>query len=150
MRGLKTTAVLVCLLLAGCGAAPAPTPSPNGYEREFTDAAEVSSHYRTWLPDGAPEGVLFVLDGDGQWGYDHPDDPYLLGGPEGVVAAGTRHGLAVVAVRTPEEGGTWWEDGETDADYLHAAPYPTPVRRLDEGKAARQPVLRYDFEDGAA
>ena len=32
-----------------------------------------------------------------------------------------------------------------DPDYLHGAPYTTPVRRLDEVKAARQPVLRYQF-----
>lgn len=34
---------------------------------------------------------------------------------------------------------------ESDPDYLKNAPYTTPVRRLDEVKAARQPVLRYDF-----
>ncbi len=30
-----------------------------------------------------------------------------------------------------------------DPDYLAGAPYDTPVRRLDEVRAARQPVLRY-------
>ncbi|MFA5551620.1 MAG: aminomethyl-transferring glycine dehydrogenase subunit GcvPB [Trueperaceae bacterium] len=34
-----------------------------------------------------------------------------------------------------------------DPEYLPNAPYTTPVRRLDEVKAARQPVLRFDFAD---
>ena len=32
---------------------------------------------------------------------------------------------------------------EADPDFLKDAPYTTPVRRLDEVKAARKPVLRY-------
>ena len=35
------------------------------------------------------------------------------------------------------------ERAEADPDFLKDAPYTTPVRRLDEVKAARQPVLRY-------
>jgi len=31
-------------------------------------------------------------------------------------------------------------------DLLHAAPTEAPVRRLDEVRAARQPVLRYDAD----
>jgi glycine dehydrogenase subunit 2 len=31
-------------------------------------------------------------------------------------------------------------------DLLHAAPTESPVRRLDEVRAARQPVLRYDAD----
>ncbi|HKI57726.1 MAG TPA: aminomethyl-transferring glycine dehydrogenase subunit GcvPB [Trueperaceae bacterium] len=34
-----------------------------------------------------------------------------------------------------------------DPGYLEGAPYATPVRRLDEVTAARQPVLRYAFDD---
>ncbi|HRQ10022.1 MAG: aminomethyl-transferring glycine dehydrogenase subunit GcvPB [Trueperaceae bacterium] len=34
---------------------------------------------------------------------------------------------------------------EEDPEYLHGAPYNTPVRRLDEVRAARQPVLKYEF-----
>ncbi len=36
-----------------------------------------------------------------------------------------------------------------DDAYLAGAPYRTPVRRLDEVRAARQPVLRYAFEEPA-
>ncbi len=34
-----------------------------------------------------------------------------------------------------------------DPEYLHGAPYNTPVRRLDEVRAARQPILKYQFGD---
>ena len=34
----------------------------------------------------------------------------------------------------------------SDPDALHTAPHDTPVRRLDEVGAARNPVLRYSFE----
>ena len=34
----------------------------------------------------------------------------------------------------------------TDPEALHTAPHKTPVRRLDEVGAARNPVLRYSFE----
>ncbi len=37
------------------------------------------------------------------------------------------------------------ERAAEDDGYLAGAPYDTPVRRLDEVKAARRPVLRYDF-----
>lgn len=33
---------------------------------------------------------------------------------------------------------------QDDPDFLHDAPFDTPVRRLDEVTAARKPVLRYD------
>ncbi|MBX3139780.1 MAG: aminomethyl-transferring glycine dehydrogenase subunit GcvPB [Trueperaceae bacterium] len=39
------------------------------------------------------------------------------------------------------------ERAAAEPEYLRGAPYSTPVRRLDEVRAARQPVLRYDFED---
>lgn len=39
------------------------------------------------------------------------------------------------------------EKAADDPEYLKNAPYETPVRRLDEVKAARQPVLRYDFAE---
>ncbi len=36
---------------------------------------------------------------------------------------------------------------EADPDWIRQAPYETPVRRLDEVKAARQPILKQQFED---
>lgn len=35
------------------------------------------------------------------------------------------------------------EEAKTDPDKLHQAPVTTPVGRLDEGRAVRQPILRY-------
>lgn len=34
-----------------------------------------------------------------------------------------------------------------DEEFLHSAPYNTPVSRMDEARAARQPVLRWEHED---
>ena len=34
-------------------------------------------------------------------------------------------------------------EAQTDPDLLHHAPHTTPVRRLDEARAARQPDLCY-------
>jgi glycine dehydrogenase subunit 2 len=42
------------------------------------------------------------------------------------------------------------EEAKTDPDLLHNAPHATPVRRLDEVKAAREPVLRYESEGNAS
>lgn len=39
------------------------------------------------------------------------------------------------------------EDIQSDAAFIHNAPYTTPIRRLDETKAARKPVLRYQKEE---
>ena len=36
-----------------------------------------------------------------------------------------------------------WELAHSDPEALHAAPSTTPVGRLDEVDAARNPVLRY-------
>jgi glycine dehydrogenase subunit 2 len=34
-------------------------------------------------------------------------------------------------------------EAATDPDLLHGAPYTTPVRRLDEARAVKQPDLRW-------
>jgi glycine dehydrogenase subunit 2 len=38
------------------------------------------------------------------------------------------------------------EEARTQPELLHEAPHHTPVRRLDEVRAARQPILRYEAE----
>jgi glycine dehydrogenase subunit 2 len=38
-------------------------------------------------------------------------------------------------------------EAESDPNLAKGAPYYTPVRRLDEVKAARQPDLRWNFPD---
>ena len=39
------------------------------------------------------------------------------------------------------------EIAQEDPDVVHGAPYTTPVKRLDEAKAARKPVLRWHTLD---
>jgi glycine dehydrogenase subunit 2 len=39
------------------------------------------------------------------------------------------------------------EQAASDPESLHAAPHRRPVRRLDEVKAAKEPVVRYAFGD---
>ena len=38
------------------------------------------------------------------------------------------------------------EIARNDPEALHTAPHATPVRRLDEVKAARDQIVRYSFE----
>ncbi|MFT4104184.1 MAG: aminomethyl-transferring glycine dehydrogenase subunit GcvPB [Lacrimispora sp.] len=40
-----------------------------------------------------------------------------------------------------------YETAKSDPETLHQAPVRTPVTRLDEVKAARNPILKYDFSD---
>jgi glycine dehydrogenase subunit 2 len=42
------------------------------------------------------------------------------------------------------------EEAAASPEVLHEAPHTRPVRRLDEVRAAKQPVLRYRFEEGPA
>jgi glycine dehydrogenase subunit 2 len=35
-------------------------------------------------------------------------------------------------------------EARTQPELLHEAPHHTPVRRLDEVRAARKPILRYE------
>jgi glycine dehydrogenase subunit 2 len=37
------------------------------------------------------------------------------------------------------------EEAAVSPELLHEAPHGRPVRRLDEVRAAKQPVVRYDF-----
>ena len=38
-----------------------------------------------------------------------------------------------------------YELGKTDPETMHGAPHHTPIGRPDEVKAARNPIVRYDF-----
>jgi len=40
------------------------------------------------------------------------------------------------------------EEAQDDPDKLHAAPVTTPVGRLDEGRAVKQPILRHACHKG--
>jgi glycine dehydrogenase subunit 2 len=41
------------------------------------------------------------------------------------------------------------EEAATEPDLLHEAPHGRPVRRLDEVRAVKQPIVRYRFEEQA-
>ena len=38
------------------------------------------------------------------------------------------------------------EEAHKDAEHMHERPFTSRIRRPDEVKAARKPVIRYDFE----
>jgi glycine cleavage system P protein (glycine dehydrogenase) subunit 2 len=40
-------------------------------------------------------------------------------------------------------------EAKEDPELVKDAPYATPVRRLDEAKAARKPVLRWESSDNS-
>ena len=40
-----------------------------------------------------------------------------------------------------------FEKAHSDPEYLHSAPHKCPIGRPDETRAARQPVLKYEFND---
>ncbi|MGD2040982.1 MAG: aminomethyl-transferring glycine dehydrogenase subunit GcvPB, partial [Anaerolineae bacterium] len=40
------------------------------------------------------------------------------------------------------------DEALTDPEILHEAPHSAPVRRLDEVRAARQPILRWQSDGG--
>ena len=39
----------------------------------------------------------------------------------------------------------WLQEAKADPEQMHTCPHTTRVRRPDEVKAARKPVIRYDF-----
>ena len=43
--------------------------------------------------------------------------------------------------------GTAYEDALADPSHMHERPFTTRIRRPDEVKAARKPVVKYDFGD---
>ena len=40
-----------------------------------------------------------------------------------------------------------YKKAQEDPDYLHGAPHKCPIGRPDETKAAREPVLKYRFDE---
>ena len=44
-------------------------------------------------------------------------------------------------------GKTYNIGGYEDPEYLHSAPHSCPIGRPDETAAARNPILKYEFND---
>lgn len=116
---LRSLAVATAAALAIT--APAPAHAAAGVTRlnvAYTSPAGVSAKYHYFPSGNTDAGLLVYLDGDGQWGFDHPTAGYALGGSAGIVAAAQARGLDVLAVRTPASDGTWWRQCARNADYL--------------------------------
>lgn len=117
-------AVALAAALSGLPLGNAPHASAAGTTapKAFT-AAGTTSQYRVYAAGiGDPKGILFYLDGDGQWAFNHPASPYAFGGSTGIVAKARTRGYITVAVKTPDRKGTptWWEDGARNAAYFDA------------------------------
>ena len=60
-----------------------------------------------------------------------------------VIQQGAAHNARRLAVEITDVLPSQLSPTESDPDLLHAAPVTTPVRRLDEAKAARELKLRW-------
>lgn len=82
-------------------------------------AAGQTSTYHVWangLRAGA--GLLIWLHGDGAWEHTNHTNPYVFGGPAGVVAQARARGYITVSALTPATDKTWWNLGLSRANYL--------------------------------
>lgn len=93
-----------------------------GINKVFSAAGVTSKFHVYTVPSSRLKGILFYLDGDGQWGFDHPTSAYSMAGSSGIVAQAAKRGYMTVAVKTPDNQGvaTWWEDGAKNAAYFEA------------------------------
>lgn len=126
MGKFRTAAAAVALAVAFSGLTPGSAPDASaasaGKLQNFT-ASGTTSYFRVYPAGTAdPRGILFYLDGDGQWAFNNPNSSYALGGSSGIVAKARARGYVTVAVRTPDRKGTptWWEDGAVNAAYFDA------------------------------
>jgi predicted esterase len=151
MGAVRTTAgfaLALSIALQGMhlGSAPGASAAGDGTLLSHSSAG-TTSHYRVYssgLRD--PRGILFYLDGDGQWAFGHPTSAYALGGRNGIVAQAKARGYITVAVRTPDRKGvaTWWEDGATNAAYFDAV-----KRRLQAKHPKAEEVWLAGYSGGA-
>lgn len=147
-------------LLAGCAATgPAEDPAEDAGGADVATTAAVDAPesidvhgtvlpYR-YYPAGGPVGpdcLVVHLDGDGQWGFDHPDSDLVLAGDDGLVAVAHRHGCDLLTVRAPGDSDTWWVDGERDADALAGA---IERIRADRGLDPAAPLWLFGFSGGS-
>ena len=127
VRTLRTAAVgamALAIALSGIQLGNAPDASAAGNKTllAFTAAGTKSQYHVYAAGIGDPKGILFYLDGDGQWAFNNPTSPYALGGSKGVVAKARARSYITVVVKTPDRKGTatWWEDGAKNAAYFDA------------------------------
>ena len=88
----------------------------------FTGAGQ-TSNYHAWASGRKPgDPILVWLHGDGAYEHNNPTSNYVFGGSNGVVAQAKARGYIVISAKSPDTTGsiTWWESGNTRADYLKA------------------------------
>ena len=125
---LISLAVVGLTIAAAPAAATTPTSGTGG---PFTDRTNVSytatngltSQYHIYaagLSQTSALCVVFHFHGDGAYEFKHPNDSYLLGGPNGVIAKSRAHGCLTIPVMTPDRrnGTTWWVNGKANAAYF--------------------------------
>ena len=122
---LRTTAAVSAFALGlatALTAAPAAAAPYTDQENvQFTASNGQSSQYHVYAAGvPQPSGLLIWTHGDGAWEFDHPDDPYVMGGSDGLRAVGLAHDYIVVSALAPDTDGTvtWWENGADNADYM--------------------------------
>ncbi|GAA3702164.1 hypothetical protein GCM10023081_43220 [Arthrobacter ginkgonis] len=124
LRTAAVGALALAAALSGIQLGNAPNASAAGTKtlKTFTSAGTTSQYHVYAAGTGDPKGILFYLDGDGQWAFNHPTSPYALGGSKGIVAKARARGYITVVVKTPDRKGTatWWEDGAKNAKYFDA------------------------------
>lgn len=63
---------------------------------------------------------MFWFHGDGGYEFDSPEDPFYLGGPNGVTAKARESNSILIVPGTPDDGelrgGTWWKWGTKDSN----------------------------------
>ena len=82
------------------------------------------------------------------FGHSHPPTVYFpLIVPEAIMIEPTETESKQVLDQFAADMLQIAEESRTDPDLLRNAPHNTPVRRLDEVRAARKPILRYEAVD---
>lgn len=80
----------------------------------------MASEYHIFIPDTeGPHGLLFWADGSGGFGFDNPNQEYLLAGPEGMIAVAKARNMILVVPEAPAPGcpsDNCWYDRDNAAE----------------------------------
>ncbi|MGW2096088.1 hypothetical protein ACWCOR_27990, partial [Promicromonospora sukumoe] len=72
-----------------------------------------ASKYHRWighLDTSKPIGLLVHLHGDGAFEFNNPTNPWMLGGPNGIVEVAKAKNMLVICPLTPDDTNVnWWE-----------------------------------------
>lgn len=113
-------ALAVAGAVVAAGPAAATSDATTATFQRMTAAGRTVSYHVYSANTADPKGVVYYLDGDGQWGFDNPNSQYALGGSNGIVAQARSRGFVTVAIRTPDSSGTWWRNGRDNADVVNS------------------------------